>query len=150
MSNTTIHELKIQSVDFADVLAHRKTHEVRINDRDYQAGDCLNLREIDANGEYTGQEANAEVSHVLHGGQFGIAEGWCVLSLKRGTSKSALNLICFLRDRLQETCDCIDASHDIIKRSGHTTADAEMTANDARAFIDMANEFLSTLGEGAK
>ncbi|MBN3492044.1 DUF3850 domain-containing protein [Vibrio neptunius] len=150
MSNRTIHELKIQSVHFADVLAHRKTHEVRINDRDYQTGDCLHLREIDLNGEYTGQEANAEVSHVLHGGQFGIAEGWCVLSLKSGTSKSALNLICFLRDRLQETCDCIDASHDIIKQSGHTTADAERTANDARAFIDMANEFLSTLGEGSK
>ncbi|QIS00593.1 DUF3850 domain-containing protein [Vibrio diabolicus] len=150
MSNITIHELKIQSVHFDDFLAHRKTHEVRINDRDYQAGDCLNLREIDANGEYTGQEANAEVSHVLHGGQFGIAEGCCVLSLKSGTSKSALNLICFLRDRLQETCDCIDASHDIIKFAGFTTADAERTANDARAFIEMANEFLSTLGEGSK
>ncbi|NOI15804.1 DUF3850 domain-containing protein [Vibrio hepatarius] len=150
MSSITIHELKIQSVHFADFIAHRKTHEVRINDRDYQAGDCLNLREIDANGEYTGQEANAEVSHVLHGGQFGIAEGWCVLSLKSGTSKSALNLICFLRDRLQETCDCIDASHSIIKKAGHTTADAERTADDARAFVDMANEFLSALGEGSK
>lgn len=145
-----VHELKILSEHFTDVLAHRKTHEVRINDRDYHAGDCLNLREIDANGEYTGQEANAEVSHVLLGDQFGIAEGWCVLSLKSGTSKSALNLICFLRDRLQETCDCIDASHDIIKKAGHTTKDAERTANDARAFIDMANEFLSSLGEGSK
>ncbi|HGY0682225.1 TPA: DUF3850 domain-containing protein [Vibrio cholerae] len=146
MSSIIIHELKIQSVHFSDFIAGRKTHEVRFNDRDYQSGDRLNLREIDANGEYTGREGNAEVSHVLHGGQFGIAEGWCVLSLKNDHNPYALNLICFLRDRLQETCDCIDASHDIIKKSGHTTVDAEMTVNDARAFIDMANEFLSILG----
>ncbi len=150
MSAITIHELKIKSIHFPDVLAHRKTHEVRFNDRNYQAGDCLNLREIDENGDYTGQEANAEVSHVLRGGQFGIAEGWCVLSLKNCTSKSALNLISFLRDRLQETCDCIDASYDIIKKAGHTTKDAEMTANDARAFIEMANEYLLKLGENSK
>jgi hypothetical protein len=150
MSTINIHELKIQSVHFADVLAHRKTHEVRFNDRDYQAGDCLNLREIDASGDYTGQEVNAEISHVLHGGQFGIADGWCVLSLKSSTSKSAMTLISFLRDRLQETCDCIDASHDIIKESGHTTKDAEMTANDARAFIEMADEYLVKLGEASK
>ncbi|EHD7113027.1 DUF3850 domain-containing protein [Vibrio cholerae] len=146
MSRIIIHELKIQSVHFADLIAGRKTHEVRFNDRDYQSGDRLNLHEIDANGEYTGREVNAEVSHVLRGGQFGIADGWCVLSLKNDQNPYATDLICFLRDRLQETCDCIDASHDIIKKSGHTTVDAEMTVNDARAFIDMANEFLSILG----
>ncbi|WP_230842281.1 DUF3850 domain-containing protein [Vibrio harveyi] len=75
---------------------------------------------------------NAEVSHVLHGGQFGIAEGWCVFSLKSGTEESASTLIALLRDRLQETCDFIDAGHYIVRKAGHSTTDAERAANDAR------------------
>ncbi|WP_029822526.1 DUF3850 domain-containing protein [Vibrio parahaemolyticus] len=143
MSTLKIHELKIQSEHFIDVLAGRKMHEVRINDRDYKAGDCLNLREIDLDGKYTGQEMNAEVSHVLHGGQFGIEDGWCVLSIKSRVSHAAIDLICYLRDRLEETCDCIDASHNIIKKAGHTTQDAERTSNDAREFVLLANQFLA-------
>ena len=88
-----VHAIKIQSEHFNEVIAHRKTHEVRLNDRDYQTGDCLNLREIDSNGQFTGQEVNAEISHVLHGGQFGIAGGWCVLSMKGGTEDAASTLI---------------------------------------------------------
>lgn len=142
MSTFKLHELKIQSEYFAEVLAGRKTHEVRINDRDYQVGDCLNLREIDSNGEYTGQEMNIQISHVLLGGQSGIADDWCVLSLKYRASTAQIELLGYLRDRLQETCDCIDASHDIVRNAGLTTQDSEMTANDARQFIEMANEFL--------
>ena len=142
-----VHAIKIKSEHFSEVLAHRKTHEVRINDRDYQTGDCLNLREIDSNGQFTDQEVNAEVSHVLHGGQFGIKEGWCVLSLKSGTEDAASTLIALLRDRLQETCDCIDAGHDIVRKAGHSTTDAERTANDAREFIDLANDFLNKIGK---
>ncbi|HCE2591079.1 TPA: DUF3850 domain-containing protein [Vibrio parahaemolyticus] len=147
MNMSKLHAIKIQTKHFSEVLAHQKTHEVRINDRDYQAGDCLNLREIDPSGRYTGQEVNAEVSHVLHGGQFGIAEGWCVLSLKNGTNESASTLISLLRDRLQETCDCIDAGHEIVRKAGHSTTDAERTANDAREFIELANDFLNKIGK---
>ncbi|EDP59463.1 hypothetical protein AND4_09827 [Vibrio sp. AND4] len=142
-----VHVIKVQSEHFSEVLAHRKTNEVRLNDRDYQAGDCLNLREIDSSGQITGQEVNAEVSHVLQGGQFGVAEGWCVLSLKNGTNESASILISLLRDRLQETCDCIDAGHDIVRNAGHSTTDAERTANDAREFIAFADDFLTKIGK---
>lgn len=142
-----VHAIKIQSEHFSEVLIHRKTQEVRLNDRDYQTGDCLNLREIDSKGQFTGQEMNAEVSHVLHGGQFGIAEGWCVLSLKCGTEDSASTLIALLRDRLQETCDCIDTGHEIVRKAGHQTDDAERTANDAREFIGLANDFLTKIGK---
>ena len=150
MSTLKLHELKIQSEHFAEVLAGRKTHEVRINDRDYQAGDCLNLREIDVNGEYTDQEMNIQISHVLHGGQFGIADGWCVLSLKNGARKSAIKLIGYLRDRLQETCDCIEAGHDIIRASGHTIEDSQMTVDGGRDFIEVANEYLGSVGEDSE
>ncbi|MGF1909176.1 DUF3850 domain-containing protein [Vibrio kasasachensis] len=150
MSTIKLHELKILSEHFTEVLAGRKLHEVRINDRDYQAGDCLNLREIEENGEYTGQEMNIQISHVLHGGQFGIADGWCVLSLRNGTSKSAIALIGYLRDCLQETCDCIEAGHDIMRASGHMIKDSQMTVDGGREFIEIANEFLGSIGEDSE
>lgn len=147
MSGLTIHELKIQTVHFTEVLAGRKTQEVRFNDRNYQVGDCLNLREIDENGHYTGQEMNTQICHVLHGGQFGLVEGWCVLSLKNATHSKAKRLIEYLRDRLEETCGCIECSYESIRNDGCTTADAERTVEDGRLFIKEANEYLRTIGE---
>ncbi|MFH0227098.1 DUF3850 domain-containing protein [Vibrio furnissii] len=147
MSTLIIQELKISSVHFVEVLAGRKTHEVRFNDRNYQVGDCLNLREIDENGCYTGQEMNAQICHVLHGGQYGLAEGWCVLSLKNATHNKAQKLIEYLRDRLEETCNCIEAGYDITLASGHSITDAELTVEGGRVFIDEANQYLSTIKE---
>jgi|GEM_PF-485846 len=145
MSKLTLHELKISSVHFTEVLAGRKTSEVRLNDRNYQVGDCLNLREIE-NGEYTGQEMNVQVSHVLDGGQYGLADDWCVLSLANATHAKAQPLIEYLRDRLQETCDCIEAGYGIMRKSGHTISDSQSTVEGGRAFIDVANQYLSTIG----
>ena len=150
MSTIKLHELKILSVHFTEVLAGRKTHEVRLNDRDYQVGDCLNLREIEENGEHTGQEMNAQICHILHGGEFGIEKGWCVLSLKNATHAKAKTLIEYLRDRLQETCDCIEAGYEIIRESGHTIADSQITVEGGRAFIEEANQYLSSIGEDSK
>ncbi|EKO3371243.1 DUF3850 domain-containing protein [Vibrio fluvialis] len=147
MSTLTIHELKISTEHFIEVLAGRKTHEVRFNDRNYQVGDCLNLREIDESGNYTGQEMNTQICHVLHGGQYGLAEEWCVLSLKNATHNKAQKLIEYLRDRLEETCDCIEAGYGIARSSGHSTLDAEMTVEDGRVFIEEANKFLGSFAE---
>ncbi|EGU39425.1 DUF3850 domain-containing protein [Vibrio scophthalmi] len=150
MSTFKLHELKIQSHYFTEVLAGRKTCEVRFNDRDYQVGDCLNLREIGAKGEYTGQEMNIQISHVLQGGQFGIADGWCVLSLENGAITTAISLVGYLRDRLQETCDCIDAGHEIIREAGYTIDDSQMTVEGGREFIEIANKHLAALGEDSE
>ncbi|ENI4126730.1 DUF3850 domain-containing protein [Vibrio fluvialis] len=147
MSTLIIHELKISAENFTEVLAGRKTHEVRFNDRNYQIGDCLNLREIDESGHYTGQEMNTQISHVLHGDQYGLAEGWCVLSLKNTTHNKAQKLIEYLRDRLEETCDCIEAGYGIARSSGHSTSDAAMTVEGGRVFIEEANQFLNTFAE---
>ena len=150
MSTFKLHELRIQSVHFTEVLAGRKTNEVRLNDRDFQVSDCLNLREIDENGDYTGQEMNAQICHVLHGDQFGLEKGWCVLSLANATHAKAQTLIEYLRDRLQETCDCIEAGYDIVRSSGRTIGDSQTTVEGGRVFIEMANEYLSSIGEESK
>lgn len=104
---STVHSLKTLPVYFAAVLRGDKTFEVRKNDRDFQTGDTLILKEYDPQylppaepvdwsrppqplptaprmpGDYTGQEVKAEVSYVLHDtwGQFGIERGFVVLGI---------------------------------------------------------------------
>jgi hypothetical protein len=77
------HVLKTWPQYFSRILSHEKTFEVRQNDRDFQAGDFLDLREwCPETKEFTGHTALVTVSYVLHGGQFGIEAGYCVLGLK--------------------------------------------------------------------
>lgn len=85
------HELKTDPAVFAAVAAGDKTHEIRFNDRDFQIGDVLHLRETVATGEamragapleYTGRQAMREVSHIQTG--YGLVDGWVILSFKKG------------------------------------------------------------------
>lgn len=77
------HELKTWVEFFDDVLFLRKIFEVRKNDRNFQVGDKLLLREWDnINSEYTGHKCLREVSYFLTGTEWGISEGYCVLGIK--------------------------------------------------------------------
>lgn len=79
----TTHELKTWPVYFRRVCAGDKTFEVRKSDRDFQIGDFLTLKEYDPyKGEYTGKEVSAYITYILHGGAFGIQDGYCVMSIK--------------------------------------------------------------------
>lgn len=61
-----IHDLKTWPEHFRDVRAGIKTAELRLNDRNYQPGDVLVLREYDPQtGEYTGEIETRAVTHVL-------------------------------------------------------------------------------------
>lgn len=99
------HELKTWPIYFAAVRDGSKTFEVRKNDRDFAVGDVLRLREWspalvgglyadDPNPSctsgryvvfhprgYTGLTHEMRVTYVLHGGEFGIEAGFCVLGL---------------------------------------------------------------------
>ncbi len=59
---TKVHDLKIHPEYFAPVVAGKKRVEVRINNRDYNAGDTLILREYDPQRGYTGQKVVALVT----------------------------------------------------------------------------------------
>ena len=73
------HELKIWPACFAAVQAGTKPFDVRENDRNFQIGDLLVLREFEPETEqYTGPALTRWVSYVLHGG-FGLQPNWCVL-----------------------------------------------------------------------
>ena len=78
-----IHELKTWKEYFQEVFLGRKTFEVRKNDRDFQKGDTLILEEWDnKKQEYTGRRMVMNVSYILQGGQFGIEEGFVVMSIQ--------------------------------------------------------------------
>jgi hypothetical protein len=87
---SVIHELKTDPDVFEAVMSGRKTHEIRFNDRNFQVGDILHLRETRYTGqemtgpeprplEFTGRELVMQVSHVLEG--YGLQPGWVILSL---------------------------------------------------------------------
>lgn len=86
------HELKTDPEIFPDVLSGAKTFEVRYNDRDFQVGDTLILKETDKSAlhmyqfnlpvEYTGREYHAIVTYILEDDFYGLQEGFVVMGIK--------------------------------------------------------------------
>lgn len=76
------HELKIWPNYYEPVRDHRKPFEVRLNDRDFQTGDKLVLREWDPNTtEYSGRRLFRTIGYIMHGPAFGIEPGHCVMAI---------------------------------------------------------------------
>lgn len=85
-----IHDLKIAPQWFAAHINGEKTFEIRSADRPFGVGDTLKLREFDVvRGEYSGREIEREVVGVLHGPAYGLAEGFCILSVTAAAPMSA-------------------------------------------------------------
>lgn len=78
-----IHHVKCETVFFEDVVNNRKPFEVRKNDRDYQVGDDMVLKEWDKDlQEFTGREDRVTIIYLLEDYP-GIEEGYCVLGIER-------------------------------------------------------------------
>lgn len=90
-----IHDLKCWTAYFDAVDRGDKTFEIRRDDRGFQRGDVLRLREWDTrpsalavgttsltSGRYTGNETYALVRYVLTGGQFGLEPGYVAMALE--------------------------------------------------------------------
>jgi hypothetical protein len=76
-----VHELKTWPDEFMAVRTGFKTHEFRKDDRDYCAGDILNLREWSPERGYSGDSVSVRVTYIGRDG-FGIPEGYAVLSIR--------------------------------------------------------------------
>ena len=81
------HELKTWPSFFEAVKSGRKRFELRRNDRDFEAGDKLILKEYDPSKsatclKYTGRALECDVPYVLRGGEFGLDPGHCVMSFQ--------------------------------------------------------------------
>ncbi|PWK05256.1 ASCH/PUA domain-containing protein [Tumebacillus permanentifrigoris] len=78
-----IHVLKLVQPYFDAVASGRKTVELRKDDRDYQVGDTLVLREYDpTTNSFSGQELERHVTHILCGEGWGVMHGYCALSIR--------------------------------------------------------------------
>ena len=80
MSRDGFHSLNIQPKYFNDVLLGLKNFEVRRNDRDFQVGDILYLREL-VDGFYTGRVVKRVIVYILNDDNF-CKRGYVVLGLK--------------------------------------------------------------------
>jgi hypothetical protein len=79
----SVHVIKTWDECMMDIATHKKTFEVRKNDRGYDVGDILLMQGFDKEKKkYTSKSLEAEVTYILHGGQFGIQEGYCVMGIK--------------------------------------------------------------------
>lgn len=83
MSEPKTHVLKCWPEHFHALRKGLKTCEVRLNDRDFKEGEFLLLAEFNPETDtYTEETDVYKVTHVLHGGQFGIEKGYVVMSLE--------------------------------------------------------------------
>ena len=87
----TTHVLKTDPEVFCAVFNGKKKFEIRLNDRDFQVGDTLLLRETQFTGAdmragapliYTDRELKVIVTYILHGQIYGLAENWCIMSIR--------------------------------------------------------------------
>ncbi len=79
--STVQHTLKTWIEPFTAVWEGRKRYEVRQNDRNFQSGDVLVLREWDRFAEkYTGRVVRARVGYTTEGA-WGVPEGIIVMSI---------------------------------------------------------------------
>lgn len=88
----TTHKLKTWPVYFDAAKSGEKTFEVRWDDRGFQRGDdVILMRTYDeggvvepapvGSGRQAMHELHFKIGWILHGGRFGILDGWCVFSL---------------------------------------------------------------------
>ena len=77
-----VHKIKSDSPSFQAIVDGDKTFEARLNDRDYRLGDYLLLQEwYPSTQEYSGRGVVKRVTYILRGGQYGVEDGYVVMSL---------------------------------------------------------------------
>lgn len=77
------HDLKTWPKAFQAVFDGRKRYEIRKDDRGFAVGDLLYLREWEPHTEsYTGREMMVRVTYMTKGGEWGLPEGMCVMSIE--------------------------------------------------------------------
>lgn len=78
-----MHDLKSWPQFFDPVLTGKKRFEIRKDDRGYQIGDILRLKEyIPDEDRYTGRELEAKVNYLMPAfPDLGVMAGYCIMSI---------------------------------------------------------------------
>jgi len=78
-----IHELKTWPEYFHEIFMGHKTFEIRENDRNFNVGDTLILKEYNpVKKSYTGREMARKVTYLMKGGKFGLQEGFVIMAIQ--------------------------------------------------------------------
>ncbi|WP_332237898.1 ASCH/PUA domain-containing protein [Sporolactobacillus sp. KGMB 08714] len=72
------HSLKIEPEYFEPVISGAKPFEIRFNDRNFQAGDSVILKEYVPDSGYTGRHVSRQIGYIT---DFEQKEGYVVFSL---------------------------------------------------------------------
>ena len=74
------HTLKTETEYYQAVQRGQKKFELRKNDRDFKKYDMVTLEEV-VEGVKTGRKLPpVEIQYVLHGGKYGLNEGYCIFN----------------------------------------------------------------------
>lgn len=77
------HDLKCWPEPWLALRHETKRHEFRKDDRGFNVGDTLLLREWNPEtGDYSGDELIAEVTYLSRGPEWGIPAGYVVMSVR--------------------------------------------------------------------
>ncbi len=85
-----IHDLKSDPDPFIKIITDFKLVEVRLDDREYEAGDYILLRQTKYSAEdmqrdcelvFTGRTALLKINHIQSG--YGLKEGYVALSIRK-------------------------------------------------------------------
>lgn len=84
-----IHELKTWPEYFESVLKGEKTFEYRVDDRGFNVGDILTLKEWNPDTkQYTGRTLIKEVTYILRGSEIiSLPEKYSILSIRDPVDK---------------------------------------------------------------
>ena len=102
------HTLKTDPSVYDRSAAGRKPWEIRLNDRDYQVGDTVTLQETVFSGAqmregaalgFTGKELCGQITYVLRGPKYGLADGWCIFSVETDHIADAGKVVWAVIDR---------------------------------------------------
>lgn len=79
-----VHELKVWPEYFQAIIDNKKKFELRKNDRGFQVGDTLVLKEFEPGGsKFSGREAEVKVTYAIYGPAWGLPADICVLSIEK-------------------------------------------------------------------
>jgi len=84
------HQLKTWPPFFEDVWNRRKTAEIRKDDKGFQVGDLLELKEWNPDEkEFSGNVVEVRITHILRAedGDFGLKKGYVMLSFVYKTDR---------------------------------------------------------------
>lgn len=108
-SPTKNHELKCWPAYFSAVLEGKKRFELRLDDRGFEVGDFITLREWHL-GEYTGRTCQATILYILNLKEYADIKGWA-WKLCRDLMPNLVILSIELTGK--ETCEGLSKNHDL-------------------------------------